>query len=549
MSKGANLSGSHDRANPENRLSVPSTCSHPESEFYSTVHQSIEFNGTPLAAIPVSQPNVPLQADSGDGGVLSDSEAVEEQRTESLESRIPLPEEAEHVPAGLHAPMNEKNEMELSGPHEHTAIDNSLVLPKQDQKGKTEYEELSVDCEPSLPMNLLTLDYGTKNESTTSSLTTLSNGSLQGQDSSDSSNNSRETENHLEALVETQNTNTTPAHEREGGSHSESYHNVKAGPISTLSEQPTVKLTRLKDRVLQKVRSDGIRLFEMIANKTALSPGSVIAKTTRSLQMCLEQLVDRWTSKYERASAWVSDIFEVICALISRLILSICRVLSMATKGLWVFCFVLFQAIKFSMIEAIEESHVTICYTVFYFTPILCSRVLRLCSIPHWAPHFLTSISVWSLCNQTRPGPLHKDALSMFRLADVNVSRSNVFSFPESPARPRDERACRTILRILRFVLPIFFFADGFSSEFGTIMGVSGSSRLTTAYMMSLVRKNLVSSPIGWSSWAIQVLIATYYPSWSLLDVSVLAVGLSSIRLVRYLEGLQEKHNKKSLKL
>jgi hypothetical protein len=147
--------------------------------------------------------------------------------------------------------------------------------------------------------------------------------------------------------------------------------------------------------------------------------------------------------------------------------------------------------------------------------------------------------------------------VSIFKLAEMSSNRKSDATSEQSSIRkenghqgenerPRDERACKTILRILRFVLPTFFIADGFSSEFGTIMGVSGSSRLTTAFMMSLVRKNLVSSPIGWVSWAIQVLVATYYPSWPLLDQVVLVVGLSSIRLIRYLEGHRLKDKKRS---
>jgi hypothetical protein len=76
-------------------------------------------------------------------------------------------------------------------------------------------------------------------------------------------------------------------------------------------------------------------------------------------------------------------------------------------------------------------------------------------------------------------------------------------------------------------------------------MGVSGSSRLTTAFMMSLVRKSLVSSPIGWISWAIQVLLATHHHSTPLVDAFVLMSGLASIRLIRYLDALRASNKRR----
>jgi len=106
----------------------------------------------------------------------------------------------------------------------------------------------------------------------------------------------------------------------------------------------------------------------------------------------------------------------------------------------------------------------------------------------------------------------------------------------EEISRPQEQQICSIILKVLKSVLPVLFVADGFSSQFGTIIGVSGANRLTTAFMMSLIRKSLLSSPIGWVSWAIQVMMATYYHSWFLLDYFILLIGLSSIRLIRYLD-------------
>lgn len=241
---------------------------------------------------------------------------------------------------------------------------------------------------------------------------------------------------------------------------------------------------------------------------------------------------------------WMVDIKDVLTIWISQVLLSLRVVLVTITKALILFASFLLQVWKYSLIEAVEEVNVAICYVVFYFMPRFCSLLMEHVNLPHWTPHLLTTVAVFSLCNQIKPGPLQEESASIFQRAEQSTddrakdsSQSLTSQDPVETETPRDERACKTILQILRYVLPAFFLADGFSSKFGTIMGVSGASRLTTAFMMSLVRKNMVSSPIGWISWAVQVLVATYYPSSSLLDQVVFVVGLSSIRLIRYLEG------------
>jgi hypothetical protein len=241
---------------------------------------------------------------------------------------------------------------------------------------------------------------------------------------------------------------------------------------------------------------------------------------------------------------WMVDIKDVLTIWISQVLSSLRVVLVTITKALILFVSFLLQVWKYSLIEAVEEVNVTICYMIFYFMPRFCLLLMEHVNLPHWTPHLLTTVAVFSLCNQIKPGPLQEESASIFQRAEQSTddqakdsTQSLASQDPAETETPRDERACKTILQILRYVLPAFFLADGFSSNFGTIMGVSGASRLTTAFMMSLVRKNMVSSPIGWISWAVQVLAATYYRSSSLLDQVVFVVGLSSIRLIRYLEG------------
>jgi hypothetical protein len=307
-----------------------------------------------------------------------------------------------------------------------------------------------------------------------------------------------------------------------------------------------------------------LRLSHSIA--TTIRQSQLYSSVTRQAE-ALNRRIDRVATWSSGVWQWLVDLKDVLATLVSKLLTTVRKLLATTTKALILIASFLFQVWKFSLIEAFEESSVTICYLVFYFMPNLCALLMRHLNLPHWTPHIMTWLGVSSLCHQVKAGALLQDDVSIFRLSGTltattgadgkGLSSSSAFGEVTDPpqqheqqyqeeTKPRDERACRTILRILRFVLPIFFVADGFSSQFGTIMGVSGASRLTTAFMMSLVRKNLVSSPIGWVSWAIQVLVATYYPNWTFLDSIVIVVGLSSIRLIRYLDGqrLRKKHRR-----
>jgi len=100
-------------------------------------------------------------------------------------------------------------------------------------------------------------------------------------------------------------------------------------------------------------------------------------------------------------------------------------------------------------------------------------------------------------------------------------------------------------LIVLRYCLPIVALIDGVSYDGATMIGDSGASRLTTAFMMLLVRRNLAFSPIGWLSWAAQVLVATYVQAWAFRDMTVLIIGMSSFRLMRYFEQKRLKKKRK----
>jgi len=270
---------------------------------------------------------------------------------------------------------------------------------------------------------------------------------------------------------------------------------------------------------------------------------------------------------FHNIANWLIDVEEVFAVLLIRL-LKVGRKYSRdITEVLTITLSFLFQLLKFGLIEAMEEfSGVTSCYLVLYLMPRTCAVLMDYINLPHWTPHTVTWLSIFSLCHQVEAGVLHETSnfsISSFMSKlctdssaipattsnngiTVELSSARTVSKQISPpprqqqdelSRAQDKQVCYLLLKILRTILPVLFMVEGFSSEFGTIIGASSTNRLTTAFVLSILRKSILSSPIGWVSWALQILLAAYYSSWIFLDVLILLIGLSSIRLVRFLDA------------
>ncbi|CAJ1952488.1 unnamed protein product [Cylindrotheca closterium] len=207
---------------------------------------------------------------------------------------------------------------------------------------------------------------------------------------------------------------------------------------------------------------------------------------------------------------------------------------------------------KASMVQVMEEPSSGFCYLVLYLLPSWCNSLAENFDVPHWSAHFIITIAVYLVSHPVKPGILHRGEFPLAEVIEALFRNGNhcdqAFIDKDerrAAARKRNERICSKCLRVLRYCLPIFCLIDGFSYDGATMIGDSGASRLTTAFMMSLVRRNLAFSPIGWVSWAIQVLVATYLDVWVLRDTMVLLLGLSSFRLIRYFDQKRLKKKRK----
>lgn len=241
----------------------------------------------------------------------------------------------------------------------------------------------------------------------------------------------------------------------------------------------------------------------------------------------------------QRSVQYFDEICRRCCTLITgsfRLFILLCY--SVAT-------FIL-ELLKFALVDSLEDFGTTLCFAVFYFLPGFCSLLMRVVDLPHWTSHFLTTAAVCSMSYPANPGKAYTSSVPLSEfiknagqrddLAQTNSVHCNLNKVHHEGGRRRSGRVHRKWLNLFRYTLPVVFFAVGFSVDSAATIGNSGASRLKTAFVMSLVRVNLVFSLTAWLSWTIQVLLTTYYSKWALLDPCILVIGLSSIRLMRYME-------------
>ena len=260
---------------------------------------------------------------------------------------------------------------------------------------------------------------------------------------------------------------------------------------------------------------------------------------------------------------WLMDVREVFSVLLIRLLVFGQKHSRGMIEAITILLSGLSQLLKFSTIEALEEfSGVTSSYVVFRIMPNAWVTIMDFVNLPHWTPHTVAWLAIFALCQQVEEAPLYDTAntsfLSLLKKLIVNLSivpentsnedvlhpptkSKNQQSLPprqlhDELARAQDKQLCFLIFKTIKTVLPVLYMVEGFSSEFGTVLSLRGSNRLIAAFVMAVFRKSILSSPIAWVSWALQVLLATVFRSCVLLDILLLSIGLSSIRLIRYLD-------------
>jgi len=160
-----------------------------------------------------------------------------------------------------------------------------------------------------------------------------------------------------------------------------------------------------------------------------------------------------------------------------------------------------------------------LCYLALYSTPIICDWLMNSLNLPFYVPHCLSACFVFYICS-------------------VSIGASS--ETRRRSKKPPDRLAanlCVLLRRGLCILLPLELLVDGFDDVNTTYMMLASEYRLILAYTLSVLKSCLILSPVAWVSWALQVLIAFYFPLFVGLDIFLLFFGCASIWLVRKLQA------------
>jgi len=315
--------------------------------------------------------------------------------------------------------------------------------------------------------------------------------------------------------------------------------------------------------------------FSALVRSAVETFDSIMDHSLSAMQRILSYI--RTTKRYKRFSRhmellsqdfrsmrnWLVDMREVLSVLMMRLLDAGQKHSRGMIEVVTIILSFLSELLKFGLIEALEEIRgVTSCYMVFYLMPKTCVALMEYINLPHWTPHTVTWLAVFSLCQQVEAGILHETSnipmpsllrklvIDSYSTKPATITDDDVFSKStkmqqhgppprqqhDALSRQKDMQVCFLLLKTIKTVLPVLYMVEGFSSGFGSIIGARGTDLLTMAFVLSILRKSILSSPIAWVSWAFQILLATFSPSCMVLDILVLLIGLSSIRLIRFLD-------------
>jgi hypothetical protein len=158
------------------------------------------------------------------------------------------------------------------------------------------------------------------------------------------------------------------------------------------------------------------------------------------------------------------------------------------------------------------------CYSAFLLLPLLCDLLMATFSLPHFTPHFISTITVCQLC---RPSSNRKSAGARSRFASYD--------------RPA-EAVSRSVLRIVRYLLLLLEIVEGFAESNMSYMTAEIEFRILASYLLALARSNLLLSPVGWTSWSVQLLAAYYVRKNLATELLLILIGMASVQLCRQVQ-------------
>jgi len=228
----------------------------------------------------------------------------------------------------------------------------------------------------------------------------------------------------------------------------------------------------------------------------------------------LEEKLMWWKATAFRPLSQIVSVLNVIYAVVSPLLrlvaLATGTVLANLTKFLLVLALAIRNIFSYAAAECTRRDGPCPCYVVLYFTPTVCDWMMKYVSLPHFAPHILSNVAMYCLCESS-----------------LKTAHTGAKKLPDD--------FCCLVLRVIRFYFPLSFILEGFSNPKASTMLLSGSTRLLLAYVLSMLREGHIFSPVGWVGWSVQLLLSSFFQEGLIERLMICVLGLALIRLMSIL--------------
>jgi hypothetical protein len=188
-------------------------------------------------------------------------------------------------------------------------------------------------------------------------------------------------------------------------------------------------------------------------------------------------------------------------------------------------------------------SPTVLCYYVFCLMPTVCDwLMLHIGNLPHFTPHILSNLAMYYVCrilSQDSADSSQRRKSSKRSLSGAIGVTSNGYSVNLAQDHCSDRfgnEVCQLILRVICFALPLLFVIEGFSDSNAGFLLLEDQNRMILAYILSLLKRGHILSPVAWVGWSVQILLSTYITE-SIGRPLQFLFGLAFIRLVTVLQS------------
>jgi hypothetical protein len=269
-----------------------------------------------------------------------------------------------------------------------------------------------------------------------------------------------------------------------------------------------------------------------LATKSLEAIFSGVTVLFRLVMSLVRGVIHLFSSLYNSTASTRSEIVK-ICATVAR------------TLGRYIVMTLSCIALLYGQatIAMLEDLDVVLCYTFLYLAPVCLGILADLLCAPHWAAQIFGTFGLWYFGvrdsrreNETETSPVVSTTKAKSTKAGgkyaTTTHKADVDLVPP-------EKVAELISIMAQYILMAMVWWDGFSTEFGVLLGLSPSGRLLVAFTICMLRNEL--SSILLVSWAFQYLMVCWCSSSVVLDQFLMVVGLSSVRVNQQLRKLQQE--------